>query len=200
MVRSFCTFIGVCCANTQSPLPQKCNGLSVIFGYTLEWVMMFVHLSSHFDCFSQDMCRSVTAREWGTSCARFYFWCFSFEYTDPLEISVGKVNYLLSVGFFHAFSVLTSRSEVELRVESFLFLIESIQWLFSSQVNDFTRVESMSSGVVAPSRKLFTNWTKVSLRTTHDWRIKFKRANEKHSSEQVLHFPWLHPSQVNESS
>ena len=30
---------------------------------------------------------------------------------------------------------------------------------------------------------------KVSLRTTHDWRIKFKRANEKHSSEQVLHFP-----------
>ena len=35
-----------------------------------------------------------------------------------------------------------------------------------------------------------------SLRTTHspcDWRIKFKRANEKQSSERVLHFPerWL---------
>ena len=44
-------------------------------------------------------------------------------------------------------------------------------------------------GVVAPPRKLFPNWTKVSLRTTHDWQIKFKRANEKHSSEQVLHFP-----------
>ena len=43
--------------------------------------------------------------------------------------------------------------------------------------------------VVAPPRKLFPNWTKVSLRTTHDWQIKFKRANEKHSSEQVLHFP-----------
>ena len=46
-----------------------------------------------------------------------------------------------------------------------------------------------SQGVVAPPRKLFPNCTKVSLRTTHDWRIKFKGANEKHSSEQVLHFP-----------
>ena len=43
-------------------------------------------------------------------------------------------------------------------------------------------------GVVAPPRKLFPNWTNVSLRTTRDWRIKFKRANEKHSSDQVLHF------------
>ena len=43
-------------------------------------------------------------------------------------------------------------------------------------------------GVVAPPRKLFPDWTNVSLKTTHDWRIKFKRANEKHSSEQVLHF------------
>ena len=46
-------------------------------------------------------------------------------------------------------------------------------------------------GVEAPPRKLFPNWTKVSLRTTHDWRTKFKRANEKHSSEQVLHFPFV---------
>ena len=45
-------------------------------------------------------------------------------------------------------------------------------------------------GVVVPPRKLFPNWKKVSLRTTHDWRIKFKRANEKHSSEQMLHFPY----------
>ena len=37
-------------------------------------------------------------------------------------------------------------------------------------------------GVVAPPRKLFPNWTKVSLRTTHDWRIKFKRANEKQTA------------------
>ena len=44
-------------------------------------------------------------------------------------------------------------------------------------------------GVVAPPWKLFPNWMKVFLRTTHDWRIEFKRANEKHSSEQVLHFP-----------
>ena len=44
-------------------------------------------------------------------------------------------------------------------------------------------------GVVAPPRKLFPNWTKVSLRTMHDWRIKLKRANEKRSSQQVLHFP-----------
>ena len=44
-------------------------------------------------------------------------------------------------------------------------------------------------GIVVSPRKLFTNWTKVSLRTTYNWRIKFKRANEKHSSEQVLHFP-----------
>ena len=44
-------------------------------------------------------------------------------------------------------------------------------------------------GAVAPRQKLFSNWTKISLRMTHDWRIKFKRANEKHSSEQVLHFP-----------
>ena len=47
-------------------------------------------------------------------------------------------------------------------------------------------------GVVAPPRKLFPNWAKVSLRTTYsscDWRIKFKQANEKQSSEQVLHFP-----------
>ena len=43
-------------------------------------------------------------------------------------------------------------------------------------------------GVVAPPRKLFPNWTKVSLRTTHDWPVKFKRANEKHS-EQVLYLP-----------
>ena len=45
------------------------------------------------------------------------------------------------------------------------------------------------AGVVAPPGKLFPNWTKVSLRATHDWQIKFKQANEKHSSEQVLHFP-----------
>ena len=44
-------------------------------------------------------------------------------------------------------------------------------------------------GVVAPPRKLFPYCTKVSLRMTHDWRIKFKRANEKHFSDQVLHFP-----------
>ena len=44
--------------------------------------------------------------------------------------------------------------------------------------------------VVALPRKLFPNWTKVSLRKTHDWRItEFKRANEKHFSEQMLHFP-----------
>ena len=40
-------------------------------------------------------------------------------------------------------------------------------------------VDRKSSGVVTPPRKLLPNWTKVSLRTTHDWRIKFKRANEK---------------------
>ena len=49
--------------------------------------------------------------------------------------------------------------------------------------------KGVKMGVVAPPRKLFPNWTKVSLRTTHDWRIKFKRASEIHSSEQVLHFP-----------
>ena len=54
----------------------------------------------------------------------------------------------------------------------------------------FCRLANIT-GVVAPPRKLFPNWTKVSLRTTHDWRIKFKRANEKHSSEQVLPFPIL---------
>ena len=43
--------------------------------------------------------------------------------------------------------------------------------------------------VVALPRKLFPNWTTVSLRKTHDWRIKFKRANKKPSFEQVLHFP-----------
>ena len=46
-------------------------------------------------------------------------------------------------------------------------------------------------GVVAPPRKLFPNWTKVFLRTTHDWRLKSKRADEKHSSEQVLHLDHL---------
>ena len=51
--------------------------------------------------------------------------------------------------------------------------------------------ERTFGGVVAPPRKLFTNWTKVSLRTTRDWRIKFKRANKKHSSKQVLQFPLL---------
>ena len=40
-------------------------------------------------------------------------------------------------------------------------------------------------GVVAPPRKLFPNWTKVSLRMMS----QLKRANEKHSFEQVLHFP-----------
>ena len=39
-------------------------------------------------------------------------------------------------------------------------------------------------GVVAPPRKFFPNWTKVSLRTTHHWQIKFKPANEKYPSEQ----------------
>ena len=39
-------------------------------------------------------------------------------------------------------------------------------------------------GVVAPP-----NWTNVSLRTTHNWQIKFKQANEKHSSKQALHSP-----------
>ena len=50
---------------------------------------------------------------------------------------------------------------------------------------------------VAPPRKLFANWTKVSLITTHDWRIKFKRANEKHSSEQVLRFQGFFCSKKN---
>ena len=45
-------------------------------------------------------------------------------------------------------------------------------------------------GCVAPPRKLFSNCTKVSLRTTHVWRIKFKRVNEKRSSEHVVHFPF----------
>ena len=52
-----------------------------------------------------------------------------------------------------------------------------------------TGLKLSEKGVVVPPRKLFPNWTKVSLRTTHDWQIKFKRANEKHSSTQVLHFP-----------
>ena len=49
--------------------------------------------------------------------------------------------------------------------------------------------DTKNKGVVAPPRKLFPNWTKISIRTTHDWQIKFTQANEKHSSEQVLHFP-----------
>ena len=46
-----------------------------------------------------------------------------------------------------------------------------------------------SHGCCSTSSEALPNWTKVSLRTTRDWRIKFERANEKHSSEQVLHFP-----------
>ena len=60
----------------------------------------------------------------------------------------------------------------------------SIEWPYCS-------FSMLCRGVVAPPRKLFPNWTEVSLRTTHDLRIKFKRANEKHSSEQVLHFPGI---------
>ena len=37
----------------------------------------------------------------------------------------------------------------------------------------------LQRGVVTPPRKLFPNWTKAFLRTTHDWRIKFKRTYDK---------------------
>ena len=36
----------------------------------------------------------------------------------------------------------------------------------------------MGVALVAHPRKLFPDWTKISPRTTHDWRIKFKRASE----------------------
>ena len=66
-----------------------------------------------------------------------------------------------------------------------IFVLEAFLRTFSSYL-------LIHKSVVAPPRELFPNWTKVSLRTTHDWRIKFKRGNEKHYSEQVLHFPFIY--------
>ena len=43
--------------------------------------------------------------------------------------------------------------------------------------------DAKQNGYSSSSSKLFPNWTKVFLRTTHDWRIKIKRFSKKHSSE-----------------